>query len=123
MVCVLTSAYTASPWCTAELGIAQSRGNLALPVRAEPEASHPLLLDVGHPVRGHHRGRWCGPRQANAALLRLDAAGGRGWPDGRSRSRAALVVSGCISDPAGPVGSVEFGSDGRVFERRGVSFL
>jgi len=34
-----------------------------------------------------------------------------------------LVVSGCISDPAGPVGGVEFGSGSRVVERRGVSLL
>ena len=27
VVCVLTSAYIASPWCTAEVGIAQSRGS------------------------------------------------------------------------------------------------
>jgi hypothetical protein len=35
----------------------------------------------------------------------------------------ALVVSGCMSGPAGPVGGVEFGSEGRVVERRGVSLI
>ena len=28
----------------------------------------------------------------------------------------ALVVSGCMCGPAGPVGGVEFGSEGRVVE-------
>ena len=36
LVCILTSAYVASPWCTAEVGIAQSRGSRLLPVQAEP---------------------------------------------------------------------------------------
>jgi len=35
----------------------------------------------------------------------------------------ALVVSGCISGPAGPVGGVEFGSGSRVVERRGGSLI
>jgi hypothetical protein len=46
MVCVLTSAYLASVWCTAELAIAQSRGSRVLPVRAEPEVDHPLLTSL-----------------------------------------------------------------------------
>jgi hypothetical protein len=45
-VCVLTSAYIASPWCTAELGIAQSRGSRLPPMRAEPGVPHPLLNSV-----------------------------------------------------------------------------
>ena len=36
VVCVLTSAYVESAWCTAEVGIAQSRGSRLLPIRAEP---------------------------------------------------------------------------------------
>jgi hypothetical protein len=35
----------------------------------------------------------------------------------------ALVVSGCMSGPAGPVGGVEWSSESRVVERRGVSFV
>src|SRR3954451_9019159 len=46
VVCVLTSAYLASVWCTAELAIAQSRGSRLLPVRAEPVVRHPLLDSV-----------------------------------------------------------------------------
>jgi hypothetical protein len=48
MVCLLTSAYLASTWCTAELGIAQSRGNRILPVLVEPGVEHPLLDAVQH---------------------------------------------------------------------------
>src|SRR5688572_8426796 len=46
VVCVLTSAYLASVWCTAEVSIAQSRGSRLLPVRAEPGVTHPLLRPV-----------------------------------------------------------------------------
>jgi hypothetical protein len=46
VVCVLTSAYIASPWCSAEVGIAQSRGSRLLPVQAEPGVRHPLLNSV-----------------------------------------------------------------------------
>jgi TIR domain len=46
VVCVLTTAYLASVWCTAELTIAQSRGSRVLPVLAEPGIRHPLLNAV-----------------------------------------------------------------------------
>src|SRR3712207_4296761 len=45
-VCLLSSAYLASVWCTAELTIAQSRGSRLLPLRAEPGVRHPLLDSV-----------------------------------------------------------------------------
>jgi hypothetical protein len=84
VVCVLSPAYAASPWCTAELGIAQSRGSRLLPVRAEAEVSHPLLVDAGiqYVDMTEHAGEARG--KLAAALLRVDAAGGRGWPDDRS---------------------------------------
>ena len=46
MVCVLTSAYTASAWCAAEVGIAQSHGLRLLPVRVEPDVHAPLLAST-----------------------------------------------------------------------------
>src|SRR4051812_18146279 len=46
VVLLLTSAYLASVWCTAELVTAQNRGSRLLPVRAEPGVSHPLLTAV-----------------------------------------------------------------------------
>ena len=82
VLCLVTSAYVASPWCAAEVGIASSRGSRLLPLRAEPGVSHPLLSSrqyVDHAAdSGAARAR------LGEALARLDAAGGRGWVDGRS---------------------------------------
>jgi hypothetical protein len=79
MVCLVTSAYLASPWCTAEVAIAQSRSSRLLPVRAEANLAHPLLTEFQYTdVAGK-------PRAALAeALRRVDAFGGFGWPDDRS---------------------------------------
>ncbi|MGH3804223.1 MAG: toll/interleukin-1 receptor domain-containing protein, partial [Pseudonocardiaceae bacterium] len=79
VVCLVTSAYLASTWCTAEVAIAQSQGSRLLPVRAEADLAHPLLTDVQYTdVAGN-------PRAAlTEALRRVDAAGGFGWPDDRS---------------------------------------
>ena len=84
MVCLVTSAYVSSPWCSAEVGIAQSRGSRLLPVRAEPDVRHPLLGSVQTP--GHHiSGDGVGARAKLTAVLRqLDVVGGSGWPDDRS---------------------------------------
>src|SRR3954469_21258784 len=82
VVCVLTSAYIESPWCTAEVGIAQSRGSRLLPVRAEPGVRHPLLDPVQY-VDMTADAAAARARLAEA-LLRVDAAGGAGWPDDRS---------------------------------------
>ncbi len=48
VVCVLTSAYLASQWCTAEVAIVRSRGGKLLPLQAEPGVVHPLLKAVQH---------------------------------------------------------------------------
>src|SRR4051794_25135775 len=82
VVCVLTSAYLASVWCTAELVTAQNRGSRLLPVRAEPGVSHPLLTAV---QRADGATDMCVARAKLAdALRRLDMEGGSGWPDDRS---------------------------------------
>ncbi|MGH3692993.1 MAG: toll/interleukin-1 receptor domain-containing protein [Pseudonocardiaceae bacterium] len=72
MVCVVSSAYLASTWCTAEVAIAQSRGSRLLPLRVEPDLAHPLLsMDV------LQCGDTPGERAVVAeALRRIDAAGG-----------------------------------------------
>src|SRR4051794_14134296 len=81
VVCVLTSAYLTSVWCTAELTIAQTRGSRLLPVRAEPGVNHPLLKAV---QRADAATDICMARAKLAeALRRLDAAGGAGWADDR----------------------------------------
>ncbi len=81
VVCVVTSAYLASTWCTAEVAVAQSRGSRLLPLRGEPDVTHPLLTEVQD--TGGVRDP-VGARAAVAeALRRIDAAGGAGWPDDR----------------------------------------
>jgi hypothetical protein len=83
MVCVVSSAYLASTWCTAEVAIAQSQGARLLPLRVEPGLAHPLLSsEVQYtPVVS---GNLVVVRAAVAeALRRIDAAGGAGWPDDR----------------------------------------
>src|SRR3954468_23891918 len=82
VVCMLTSAYLASMWCTAELTIAQSRGSRLLPVQAEPGVRHPLLIAAQY-VDMTADAAAARARLAEA-LLRVDAAGGAGWPDDRS---------------------------------------
>jgi WD40 repeat protein len=82
VVSLLTSAYLASVWCTAELTIAQTRGSRLLPVRAEPGVHHPLLtaLQRADATIDMHVARV----QLAEALRRVDAAGGAGLPDDRS---------------------------------------
>ena len=46
VVCVLTSAYLRSTWCTAEVTLARSRGAMVVPIIAESGVRHPLLTDL-----------------------------------------------------------------------------
>lgn len=82
VVCVVTSAYISSVWCTAEIGIARSRGCRLLPVLAEPGVRHPLLASLQHvdsTMDGAAAREWIAQE-----LRRVDAVGGFGWPDDRS---------------------------------------
>ncbi|MGH3869231.1 MAG: toll/interleukin-1 receptor domain-containing protein [Pseudonocardiaceae bacterium] len=82
VVCVVTQAAVRSTWCSAEVGIALSRGSRVLPVRAEPGMDHPLLTSAQYADFTQDPG---GGRAALVeALRRVDAAGGWGWPDDRS---------------------------------------
>ncbi|MGH8574530.1 MAG: toll/interleukin-1 receptor domain-containing protein, partial [Gammaproteobacteria bacterium] len=84
VVCLLTSAYAVSPWCTAELGGAQTRGSRILPVAAEPGVTHPLLRSVQHVDMTRDP---AGARLALAeALRRVDLAA-------RRRIRTLLVAA------------------------------
>jgi WD40 repeat protein len=82
VVCLVTSAAVASSWCTAEVATAQSRGSRLLPLLVEPDLAHPLLTETQHIDMTQN------PPAARAALIaalhRIDAAGGSGWPDDRS---------------------------------------
>ncbi|MGY1703788.1 TIR domain-containing protein [Geodermatophilus sp. SYSU D00697] len=81
MVCVMTPAYVASTWCTAEVGIARSQGVRLLPVRTDPRISHPLLHSV---QQVDLTAGAAGARAALAAALQLvDVVGGLGWSDDR----------------------------------------
>jgi hypothetical protein len=82
VVCVVTSAYLASTWCTAEVGIARSQGSRLLPLLAEPGVDHPLLTATQY--ADHTRDPAAAQAALREALRRVDAAGGLGWADGRS---------------------------------------
>ena len=82
VVCVVTSAYLASQWCTAEVSIARSRGNRLLPVRAEPGVAHALLKPIQHTDLTQDR------VTAHVALVealrQIDDTGQSEWPDDQS---------------------------------------
>ncbi|HWM59994.1 MAG TPA: TIR domain-containing protein [Pseudonocardia sp.] len=82
LVCVVTSAYIESTWCTGEVAIARSRGCRLIPIMAEPDARHPFLSTVQHAAL--HDGPGIARAAVDEALRRVDAAGGSGWPDARS---------------------------------------
>ena len=82
VVCVVTSAYVASQWCTAEVAIARSRGSRLLPVLAESGVTHPLLKSFQY-ADATRNGSAARARLAEA-LRRVDQTGGLGWPDERS---------------------------------------
>ncbi|MGE5694407.1 MAG: toll/interleukin-1 receptor domain-containing protein, partial [Candidatus Sericytochromatia bacterium] len=82
VVCLVTSAYLASVWCSAEVGSARARGSRLLPVLAEPGVVHPLLPHEQY--ADYARDPSAARTQLNEALRRIDATGGLGWPDDRS---------------------------------------
>jgi WD40 repeat protein/energy-coupling factor transporter ATP-binding protein EcfA2 len=82
VVCVVTSAAVASPWCSHEVSSALSRGSRLIPVLAEPGVTHPLLTDLQHIDLA--RNSATAPTALAEALRRVDAAGGFGWEDDRS---------------------------------------
>lgn len=81
VVCLVTSEYLSSPWCTAEVGIARARGSRVLPLLAEHGVAHPLLHSqqyadfAADPHDSYARLR--------TALHLVDAVGGLGWPDSK----------------------------------------
>jgi hypothetical protein len=84
VVCLVISAYRDSAWCTAEVGIARSLGSRLLPVLAEPGQAHPLLQSSQYQYTDLAGDPDAARAAVGEALRRVDAAGGLGWPDGRS---------------------------------------
>jgi TIR domain/AAA ATPase domain len=82
VVCVVTAAYLASVWCTAEVECARQRGSRVVPLLVEPGVVHPLLTKLQHIDYAHDPSTT--RSTLREALRRIDAAGGRGWPDGRN---------------------------------------
>jgi WD40 repeat protein len=82
VVCLVTSAYLTSAWCSAELGVARSLGSRLLPIRAEAGARHPLLPSFQYAdLTTDARAARASLRQA---LRRVGATGSWTWPDGRA---------------------------------------
>ncbi|MGH3708786.1 MAG: TIR domain-containing protein, partial [Pseudonocardiaceae bacterium] len=76
---VVTSSFVASNWCSAEVGIADSRGCRLMPLRAEAGVVHPLMQDL------QYVDYLADPRQARDRVLQtvrsLDDVGGT-WREG-----------------------------------------
>ncbi|MEV4514205.1 TIR domain-containing protein [Dactylosporangium sp. NPDC049525] len=81
VLCLVTADYTASAWCSAELGIARSLGCRLLPVRSGPAKHHPLLRAV-QVVDHDDSGDW--QHRIGRTLRGIDAYGGTGWDVRRS---------------------------------------
>jgi len=82
MICLVTSAYSSSKWCFAEIIAAKTLGKTILPISVERAAIHPLLDVIQH---SDYAADADAARNDIAAALRdVDAAGGWGWPEGRS---------------------------------------
>ncbi len=95
VVCVVTSAFLASRWCTAEIAIARSRGIRLLPLQAEAGITDPLLKPVHH---SDLRGASATTRTALIEALRqVDATSWNARSPFRKRWRrgrgAALVIT------------------------------
>ncbi|MGH3896929.1 MAG: toll/interleukin-1 receptor domain-containing protein [Pseudonocardiaceae bacterium] len=102
VVCVVTSAYLASRWCTAEASISWSRGSRLLPLRAEPGVADPLLTSVQH--TDYTRDPAAARAALDEALRRVDApsiedyhrayAGfGAEWPGDAEIGRRHIVAA------------------------------
>jgi energy-coupling factor transporter ATP-binding protein EcfA2 len=111
VVCVVTSAYLGSVWCSAEVSFALSRGSRVLPVLAEPGVVHPLLRSLQHAelIRDPTAAR----AVLAAELRRVDATGGWGWPDDRSPFPGLRALD--VEDHR-----VFFGRDGEVEQLAGL---
>jgi hypothetical protein len=97
VVGVVTSSFLVSPWCSAELGIADALGCLIIPLRAATDAAHPLVQNRQY-VDYH-----ADPQQARDRVLqavrRLDDGRGswRAIIPSLDWSRSPQRAAGCFS--------------------------
>jgi WD40 repeat protein len=82
VVCAVSSSYAASQWCAIEIAVAQTLGARLIPLSVEPHVRHPLLRELQH--LDYTADAALALAAADEALRGLAAAGGGGWPDGRS---------------------------------------
>ena len=78
VVCLVTSAYLASAWCAAEVGIAKSLGSLLLPFHFESGVAHPLLKSL------HYTDLTRRPAEARTAVVEALRQVDATWPEDRS---------------------------------------
>jgi hypothetical protein len=98
---VVTSSVAASPWCSVELGIADARGCLLVPLRAETRVEHPVVQDQQY-VDYQADPQQAGDRVLQAVGQRDDGCGSwrvtilsRGW------SRSPRRTAGCFRSGGG----------------------
>jgi WD40 repeat protein/energy-coupling factor transporter ATP-binding protein EcfA2 len=82
VLCIVTGDYEISRWCFGEIVAAKTCGSRILPLVAEEGAHHPLLDDLQYII--YHGARLQSRERISRILREIDAAGGAGWPDGRS---------------------------------------
>jgi WD40 repeat protein len=81
LVCIVTRAFAASPWCAAEVGIAQAYGLRVLPVRAERAVEYRLISSETQWADLTGNAAWARAELVEA-LHRLDGMGGTSGSDG-----------------------------------------
>ncbi len=78
LVCIVTGAFAASPWCVVEVAVADWTGRPVLPLVAEPGIEHPLLE---HRQRADlYRDRVGALARLRTSLRLLDPSGRQGSP-------------------------------------------
>lgn len=92
VVCLVSENFTASPWCAAEVGIADSLGCRIIPLRLDDSSPHPLLEGLQY-AEGDQA-----DERLLLALRALDLQGRTSWRDG-ANPFPGLAAFGADSAP------------------------